>query len=952
MLDTTVRYRLVRRPRDPVAAPDLDESQRAVLQHAGGPLLVLAGPGTGKTTTLVEAVVDRVERRGLAPHQVLVLTFSRKAAEELRDRITGRLARTVATPLSSTFHSFCYALVRRFQPPEAFARPLQLLSAPEQDLRIRELLAGSRDSGHVRWPPALDAALRTRGLAEEVRTVLARARERSLDPDDLRRAGAAAGRAEWSAVGDFFDEYLDVLDAQHVVDYAELVHRAMLLVEQPAVQAILHSELRAVFVDEFQDTDPVQVRLLQALAGGGRDLVAFGDPDQSIYGFRGADVRGILRFPQDFRRSDGAPADVVALTATRRFGARLLVASRRVAAGLGLPGSIDRAVFEAFRSPASDGCPYGDGRVEAFTCSSSGAELDHVADLLRRARLEDDVPWSQMAVLVRSGVRSIPPLRRALVSAGVPVAVGADEIPLRCEPAVQPLLLALRVAADPAALTPEAARALLLSPLGDLDAGAVRRLARLLRADAAGPAGQPPHGSSDELLVQALGDPAVLATERDDAAVKAHRVARLLARARATLQAGEPAEQALWSLWAGTTWPRRMRAAVDRGGAAARSAHRDLDAVCALFELAARAEERSEHRGARSFLAELESQQVPGDTLADRGSRGDAVRVLTAHRAKGLEWRVVVVTGVQEDVWPDLRRRGSLLQADRLGGDGLRPPVSAAQLLAEERRLFYVAVTRARERLVVTAVRSPDTDGDQPSRLLDELGVPVTHRSGRPARPLSLSGVVGALRRVATDPATSPALRRAAAARLARLADEQVGGEPLVPQADPSSWWGLHELTEPDTPVRPAEQPLALSGSAVAGLGECPLRWFLAREAAGQSAGSSAQGFGKVVHVLAEAVASGRVAPDVDVLSGHLDAVWPRLQFAARWVADRERAVAEQALRRFVAWHTGRPGRDLLAAEHRFEVTVPVTLPDGRVDHAHLRGSIDRLEVADDGSVV
>src|SRR5690606_9187119 len=131
----------------------------------------------------------------------------------------------------------------------------------------------------------------------------------------------------------------------------------------------------------------------------------------------------------------------------------------------------------------AEDCPYGEGRVEAYTYSSPGAELDHVADLLRRAHLEDSLEWSEMAVLVRSGSRTIPALRRALVAAGVPVEVATDEVPLRLEPAVQPLLLALRVAAEPSTLTAEQAQALLVSPLGGLDATQVRRLARDLRRE-------------------------------------------------------------------------------------------------------------------------------------------------------------------------------------------------------------------------------------------------------------------------------------------------------------------------------------------------------------------------------------------------------------------------------------------------------------------------------------
>jgi len=944
-----VTYRLVRPQRPAVGAPRLDTAQRRVVEHPGGPLLVLAGPGTGKTTTLVEAVVDRVDRRGLRPEQVLVLTFSRKAAEELRDRITGRLGRTVTTPLSSTFHSFCYALVRRFQSEEDFSYPLQLLSAAEQDVRIRDLLTGSKIDRSVDWPRSLQPAMETRGLAEEVRSVMARARELSLDPQDLERIGAAAGKPEWTAVGAFFEEYLHVLGFSNHIDYSELVHRAVLLAERPDVQEVLRQEFRVVFVDEYQDTDPAQVRLLQALSGGGRDLVVVGDPDQSIYGFRGADVRGILRFPEAFRGSDGERAPVVPLATTRRFGSRLLLASRRVAAGLGVPGSLDRETFEAFRSPVAEGCPYGEGRVEAVTYSSSGAELDHVADLLRRAHLEDGLTWSDMAVLVRSGSRSIPPLRRALVAAGVPVEVASDEVPLRFEPAVQPLLLALRVAAEPGSLTPDQAHSLLVSPLCGLDATHVRRLARDLRREDRETFGdeRPPRPSA-ELLREAVLDPRLLVMHDSHAARRASELAALLESAQQSLAAGEPPEQALWRLWAGTRWPRQLRAAVDQGGAPARTAHRDLDAVCALFEMAARAEERSEHRGTSNFLAEIDSQHIPADTLADKGARGDAVRLMTAHRAKGLEWRLVVVAGVQQGQWPDIRRRGSLLQADRLSADGLTAPPSSSAMLAEERRLFYVATTRARERLVVTAVSSPDAEGDQPSRLLEDLGIRVEHVSGRPTRPMSLAGVVGALRGIAGDPAAAEPLRRAAAARLARLADARAdgdGGPALVPYAAPERWWGMLDPTESAAPVRDAG-PLTLSGSAIDGIGQCALRWFLSREAGGATATSTAIGFGNVIHVLAQQVADGQLEPDVDALLDHLDSVWSQLRFGASWVSAREREEASAALRRFVEWHKA-SGRRLVATEHGFQVEVSAA-----GEQVVIRGAMDRVEVDADGAVV
>src|SRR6478752_3159628 len=420
---------------DPAPAPvppALYDHQQRVVDHAGGPLLVLAGPGTGKTTTLVEAIVDRIERRGARPDQVLALTFSRKAAEQLRDRVTARIGRTMSTTLSSTFHSFAYGLVRRYAPAELYAAPLRLLSAPEQDVVLQELLTDNPES--VRWPDALKAAVGTRGFAREVHAVLARARERGLDPDDLVALGRAEGVPEFEAAGYFLQQYLDVLGDQSAIDYPDLIARAV-------VEAQVHrEELRArfahVLVDEYQDTDPSQVALLRSLAGDGRNLTVVGDPDQSIYGFRGADVRGILDFPADFPTSDGGPAPVIALGTTRRFGSRLLRSSRTVAASIGISGAIPHEAWDAFRNPAAAPNDLGPGTVEVLTFDTARAETEHVADLLRRAHLEDGLRWSDMAVLVRSGRGSIPALRRSLSAAGVPVEVATDDTPLVREPAV------------------------------------------------------------------------------------------------------------------------------------------------------------------------------------------------------------------------------------------------------------------------------------------------------------------------------------------------------------------------------------------------------------------------------------------------------------------------------------------------------------------------------------
>ncbi|MER5528264.1 ATP-dependent DNA helicase [Streptomyces sp. NPDC002677] len=982
-------YRLVRTPPADADPPRLDAAQRAVVDHAAGPLLVLAGPGTGKTTTLVESVAARIARGG-DPERILVLTFSRKAAVELRDRMALRVGAARA-PRATTFHSYCYALVRAHQDSGLFVDPLRLLSGPEQDVTVRELLAGQPDLerlglNHVRWPDELRACLTTRGFADEVRAVLARSRELGLDPAALDAFARRIGRPDWRAAAAFLAEYLDVLDLQGVLDYAELVHRAVLLTQRPEVALDLAGRYDAVYVDEYQDTDPAQVRLLDALAGGGRTLVAFGDPDQSIYTFRGADVNGILDFPSAFARVDGRPAPVQVLRTSRRSGAGLLAATRLLTQRMPLTRlPVDKVRAHRELAAARDG-----GGVEVYTYPTPGTELANIADILRRAHLEDGVRWSDMAVLVRAGSSTIPTVRRALTAAGVPLDIDGDDVPLRHEPAVAPLLTALRAVAEAEAAHPgagvstesagpgteaehpgagastegagpggdegtaaapcwlgtETALTLLTSPLAGMDAADLRRLGRALRDEerAAGNALPPP---SDDLLARALAEPERLAVHDPGYARGAQRLGALLRKARERLAGGGTAEEALWDLWNGTPWPSRLERAARRGGAAGRNADRDLDAVCALFATAARAEERSGGRGALNFLAEVEAEDIAADTLSGRAVRPDAVRLLTAHRSKGLEWRLVVVAGVQEGLWPDLRRRGSLLEADRIGRDGLAEPLTPGALLAEERRLFYVAATRARERLVVTAVKAPADDGDQPSRFLTELGAEPQDVTGRPRRPLSVAALVAELRATTVDPRASEALREAAARRLARLAalaDED--GRPLVPSAHPYRWWGMFEPTESKVPLRDRDQPVVLSGSALDQLANtCSLQWFLGREVKADAPATTAQGFGNVVHVLADEVASGRTPADLAVLMERLESVWNALAFDAPWKSAQEKDNARVALERFLKWHVlDRTARTPVASEQDFDVSLEAGDYEVRI-----RGQMDRVETDGEG---
>ena len=591
----------------------------------------------------------------------------------------------------------------------------------------------------------------------------------------------------------------------------------------------LRAQFAHVFVDEYQDTDPGQVALLQALAGDGAQPHRRRRPapvDLRLPRRRGPRHP---RLPRPFRRLDGGPADVLALRVSRRFGPRLLAGDasgwprgsrcRRIDAGAPRPSSHPRA-----------------GRSTRGRGPGRGAHLRHRAGRGRAARrpAAPRPPRGRPAVARDGGAGALGPhldpgpaaragrRRRARRGRRRRDAAGRASRPSL------PLLDALRAVLNldnddpdhPDTSTPVARRPLLIPPLGR--AGRHRRARtrpRPARArEGARPRGGPPAAplAATSCARRCSGAASSSTVSSPDPAGSVPRLAALLRRGRERLlDAAAPPRTC--SGRCGRAPPGREQPAHARRGrwcALPAVPTATSTRSCALFDVRRPSRGAARPHRRRNFLATLVAQQIPADTLAERGVRGTPVRLLTAHRSKGLEWRLVVVAHVQAEAWPDLRRRATLLHADRIGGRATvrcQPDTTPRELLARGATAFYVACTRARQRLVVTR-RGVARGRRRPAvPVPDELGVEVRTSAGRPPRPLSLAGLVSELRRTAADPVADAPLRQAAARRLARLPRETGPTAPAGAAADPATWWGTRDLSRSEQPVR--DRPSDRSGS-------------------------------------------------------------------------------------------------------------------------------------------
>ncbi|ALC98712.1 DNA helicase UvrD [Actinomyces sp. oral taxon 414] len=978
-------------PAPPEPLPDPDASGQEVLGRAGAgaDLVVLGAPGTGKTCLALHLLLDTA-RRG---RDALLLAPTRARANALRAR-AARLARPgpadgavrVRTPAGYAFTVLTAFLTRR---PDPLPAPV-LLAGAEEDAALAALIRPEQ------WPGLPPEAVASRAFRTELRNLLARAGELGVGAGALAALGRELDVPLWGPAS----ALLRTWDAQgrptagrrgeiRRMDTARVQDRAVEALEAWEAQGVIGARPvpDLVVVDDYQDCTAATARLLAALArpdaaGRRAQVVVLGDPDLAVETFRGGSP-SLLVEAED---RSGLAAERLILRTAHRGTPALRAVWRDQAGRIPVTGTASHRLAPGAPAGPEGGADPGDARpggVEVLVASGPAQEVAHVARALRGEHVHHATAWDAMAVIVRSAGRARA-VARELRRRGVPPATTTPAVLLRAESAAGAVLAAARSALEgrlgEAGEAPERSSALdlLTGPLVGLSALDLRRLRRRLRRD------RPAESGPDENLLAALASPEAaeaLAGELADEplagqAARLVGAARIVDAARRVCQgragrapARVDAEALLWAVWDASGCAGRWRAAALGVGAdaeplLAEAAERDLDVVTALFKRAEVWAERHPGAGAGAFLAELDAEALPSDSVAPHGSRPGGVAVLTPASAVGSQWEVVAVMGVERDAWPDLRlrdtmtRSGLLVEAvlDRLGLDAAgrpRPgadPVSArAQVRADERRMLLAALTRATRRLLVTAVADEDT---APSSFFIQIaraaGADVVDADGAPlvapdVDDLTLRGLVGRLRRAAIDgdlPSAGPVEReraRRAARLLAVLADAG------APGADPAAWAGWQGPTS-TAPLVAAGRRVRVSPSDVEALVLCPLRWFLTR-VGGDGAASGARVLGELVHSLAQE-AQRRDLRGAGLMA-RFEQRLPELAYPDTWLGSVRAGRARAMVERLDAYLGQAPP----VARVELPVRAALNLPDpdgaGRDLPVLITGRIDRLEHLD-----
>ncbi len=635
----------------------LNPAQREAVLHVDGPLLVVAGAGSGKTRVLTHRVAHLIGAHGIKPNEILAITFTNKAATEMRERLERMLGRTARAIWILTFHAACGRMLRREAERIGYRSSFTIYDQADQVRLVKGCLE-ELGKDPKRFTP--------RGIHAQI----SNAKNQLVTPKEY----TARVSSFWDqTVAEVYELYQRRLFRSNAVDFDDILMLTVQVLERfPEARERWQAAFRHILVDEYQDTNHAQYRLLQLLAEKHRNVFAVGDPDQSIYAFRGADIRNILDFERDF-----GGAGVVALEQNYRSTNRILEAANAV-----IDNNRDRKPKQLW-SELGEGDP-----VEAIEVEDEHAEARFVAAEIARL-VESGMSAAEIAVFYRTNAQSRV-LEDVLVRQGVPYQViGGPRFYERAE--IKDAVAYLAVLNNPD------------------DAVSLMRIAN-----------RPRRGIGDTSIqrlvshADALGISLWDATADPEAAGVATASSRAIRGFRTVMESLMSAAQEL-------EVDELVRAVLDRSGTLeAYEAERTIEArgrIENLEELVGSAQEyrrRVEEPSLSGFLEEVQLQSDQDTLASDEGQ----VTLMTIHNAKGLEYRVVFLIGMEEGIFPHSR---SIEDNE----------------VEEERRLAYVGMTRAMERLTLTHATARSLYGRReynlPSRFLDELPAAVERERLRPA---------------------------------------------------------------------------------------------------------------------------------------------------------------------------------------------------------------------------
>ena len=808
----------------------LDEHQQAAVAHDNGPALVLAGPGSGKTRVIVERAVRLIDGQLARPEQLLVLTFSRKAASDLRQRLANRLRRSYASFPITTFHAFCFSLLVRNAPhAPRIARPA------ERERAIRDALAAE---------PILQLPV-SRALVEEALAFC------SLCDDYMH-----VPEHELAAV---YHRYVEGLG---VLDYGGLQREAIALLRgDDELRRTYVDGFRFVLVDEYQDTNVAQDELLGLIAGEHQNVFCVADEDQSIYGFRGAEIENTLGFETRW------PDAVIY---------NLPINYRSAPAIVELATSVIRRNVDTHHEKPLAAAEERPAELLGRTFHHPAEEADWIAREIAALRLAG-VPLGEIAVLVRSlkevGPRLAYAFRRHRLPFHVPLA------PL-LHPSAQALVSLIELALPERweQEHDELALRTLASPLFGADPLELRQFRRAERT---------PYG--------ALRD-----SGRFDEFFEALTILR---RQRST-------GAALYALWDRLGYFRELQERCRRVDA-------DRDDVDELAAVTALSDAANEFEGTIAEFppAYRSGLLTPEDWLPADALPSDAVALLTVHQAKGLEWEAVFVAELIEGHFPALSRsQHSLFDRDSFGNRPLGEAERARRNLEEERRLFYVALTRAKTRLHLTATEEAR---EESGRSLSRFFLEAQSRLG-PER--EQDGFVS------VDEAQA-ALRRAG------------GGPP---------GWRTQAESANSSPMLP-EGGIWTSATRLAPYENCPLQFFFSSLLEIGRARSPAMSLGGIFHDVLEAFHDPeRNEPQtlkrlLELGEEH----WSDEGMRPAALAAQNRRLLDTMLRNYFEHEVARGCvGEVLAVERRFRFSLDESTISGYIDRID-RLPTDRLRLID-----